>query len=154
MKSESVDVSSPHPDKDSGDEPSVPSISGKDISADGSPSTLSTSSISSWAKNLKLPQPVAPVQEDSQSGNTGKTTFARLASGFGLHLPAKVSGQNEGDEGTSISAHSGVFESLTKGLVDSSLSAVKAVQVKARHIVSQNKRRYQVAISTSLVPRV
>jgi hypothetical protein len=30
-------------------------------------------------------------------------------------------------------------------LVDSSKSAVKAMQTKARHIVSQNKRRYQVS---------
>jgi phosphatidylinositol-3,4,5-trisphosphate 3-phosphatase/dual-specificity protein phosphatase PTEN len=36
-----------------------------------------------------------------------------------------------------------VIESITKGLVDTSMFAVRAVQVKARHIVSQNKRRYQ-----------
>ncbi|CBI21370.3 unnamed protein product, partial [Vitis vinifera] len=44
---------------------------------------------------------------------------------------------------TSTTTQPGVLESFTKGLVDSSKSAVKAVQVKARHIVSQNKRRYQ-----------
>ncbi|CAN6541896.1 unnamed protein product [Malus baccata var. baccata] len=40
-------------------------------------------------------------------------------------------------------AVSGVFLSFTKGLFNTSQSAVKAVQVKARHLVSQNKRRYQ-----------
>ncbi|KAK9036288.1 hypothetical protein V6N11_078295 [Hibiscus sabdariffa] len=39
-----------------------------------------------------------------------------------------------------------VLESLKKGIVDSSLSAVKAVQVKTRPMVSQNKRRYQEGV--------
>jgi phosphatidylinositol-3,4,5-trisphosphate 3-phosphatase and dual-specificity protein phosphatase PTEN len=33
-------------------------------------------------------------------------------------------------------AQSGVFGSLTKGIVDSSKNVVKAVQIKAHHIVS------------------
>ncbi|KAL7256110.1 hypothetical protein ACSBR1_010108 [Camellia fascicularis] len=140
MNSEIADSSSLHPGKASGDKASAPAVSGQDSSADGSSSRLSTSGISSWAKNIKLPQ---PGQEDSQTGNAAKSTFARLASSMGLHLPAKASGKSEGAEGTSTTAQSSVLESLTKGFVDSSLSAVKAVQVKARHIVSQNKRRYQ-----------
>ncbi|CAL5352127.1 unnamed protein product [Camellia sinensis] len=119
MNSEIADSSSPH---------------------HGSSSRLSTSGISSWAKNIKLPQ---PGQEDSQTGNAAKSTFARLASSIGLHLPAKASGKSEGAECTSTTAQSSVLESLTEAFVDSSLSAVKAVQVKACHIVSQNKRRYQ-----------
>jgi phosphatidylinositol-3,4,5-trisphosphate 3-phosphatase/dual-specificity protein phosphatase PTEN len=43
-------------------------------------------------------------------------------------------------------AQSNLFGSITKGLVDTSKNAVKAVQVKARHVVSQNKRRYQVLL--------
>ncbi|CAL5324616.1 unnamed protein product [Camellia sinensis] len=140
MNSEIADSSSLHPGKASGDKASAPAVSGKDSSADGSSSRLSTSGISSWAKNIKLPQ---PGQGDSQTGNAAKSTFARLAGSMGLHLPAKASGKSEGAEGTSTTAQSSVLESLTKGFVDSSLSAVKAVQVKARHIVSQNKRRYQ-----------
>ncbi|CAL5321343.1 unnamed protein product [Camellia sinensis] len=131
MNSEIVDSSSLHPGKASGDKASAPAISGQDSSADGSSSRLPTSSISSWAKNIKLPQ---PGQEDSQTGNVAKSTFAHLASSMGLHLPAKASGKSEGAEGTSTTAQSSVLESLTKGFVDSSLSAVKAVQVKARHI--------------------
>ncbi|GMQ11883.1 hypothetical protein CsSME_00054357 [Camellia sinensis var. sinensis] len=133
MNSEIVDSSSLHPGKASGDKASAPAISGQDSSADGSSSRLPTSSISSWAKNIKLPQ---PGQEDSQTGNVAKSTFAHLASSMGLHLPAKASGKNEGAEGTSTTAQSSVLESLKKGFVDSSLSAVKAVQVKARHIAS------------------
>lgn len=52
--------------------------------------------------------------------------------------------QSDGAADTKPAMQSGVFESLTKGLVDTSQNAVKAMQVKARHIVSQNKRRYQV----------
>ncbi|CAL5362893.1 unnamed protein product [Camellia sinensis] len=126
--------------KASGDKASAPAVSGQDSSPDGSSSRLPTSSISSRAKNIKLPQ---PGQEDSQIGNAAKSTFACLASSMGLHLPAKASGKSEGAEGTSTTAQLSVLESLTKGFVDSSPSAVKAVQVKARHIVSQNKRRYQ-----------
>ncbi|CAL5368216.1 unnamed protein product [Camellia sinensis] len=117
MNSEIADSSSLHPGKASGDKASAPAVSGQDSSADG--------------------------QEDSQTGNAAKSTFARLASSMGLHLPAKASGKSEGAEGTSTTAQSSVLESLTKGFVDSFLSAVKAVQVNARHIVSQNKRRYQ-----------
>ncbi|GMP25624.1 hypothetical protein CsSME_00002396 [Camellia sinensis var. sinensis] len=140
MNSEISDSSSLHPGKASGDKASAPAVSGQDSSADGSSSRLPTSSISSWAKNIKLPQ---PGQEDSQTGNAAKSTFARLASSMGLHLPAKASGKSEGAEGTSTTAQSSVLESVMKGFVDSFLSAVKAVQVNARHIVSQNKRRYQ-----------
>ncbi|XP_064974292.1 phosphatidylinositol 3,4,5-trisphosphate 3-phosphatase and protein-tyrosine-phosphatase PTEN2A-like [Musa acuminata AAA Group] len=105
-------------------------------------SMFSTSGISSWARNLKFPQ--SSGQEDLQSGNAGKSTFSRITSGFGFRLSPKSS-QSEEDvaEGSSTTTQPGVLGSLTKGFVDTSRSAVKAVQVKARHIVSQNKRRYQ-----------
>ncbi|XP_020105972.1 phosphatidylinositol 3,4,5-trisphosphate 3-phosphatase and protein-tyrosine-phosphatase PTEN2A-like [Ananas comosus] len=105
------------------------------------PSLFSTSGISSWAKSLKIPQP--SNQEDSESGNAGKSTFARFTSGFGLRLSPKSGQQDESVDVTATSPRPGVLGSFTKGIVDSSRSAVKAVQVKARHIVSQNKRRYQ-----------
>ncbi|KAF7129378.1 hypothetical protein RHSIM_Rhsim10G0113100 [Rhododendron simsii] len=141
MNSESTDSSSLHPDEASRDEAFAPTASGRESSTVGSPTMQSTAAISSWAKSVKFSLPAASVNEDSKGGNAGKSAFARLASGFGLHLPTKASGETQG--AASMTAQSGVFESLTKGLVDSSLSAVKAVQVKARHIVSQNKRRYQ-----------
>ncbi|XP_062215212.1 phosphatidylinositol 3,4,5-trisphosphate 3-phosphatase and protein-tyrosine-phosphatase PTEN2A-like isoform X2 [Phragmites australis] len=101
---------------------------------------FSTSGLSSWAKNLKIPQP-SPGQESP----TGKNTFSRFTSGLGLRLSPKAAQQDESAEGSTspTTAQSGVFGSLTKGIVDSSKNAVKAVQVKARHMVSQNKRRYQ-----------
>ncbi|XP_010922080.1 phosphatidylinositol 3,4,5-trisphosphate 3-phosphatase and protein-tyrosine-phosphatase PTEN2A [Elaeis guineensis] len=114
---------------------------GQDASARQTPSLFSATGISSWARSLKIPQPSA--QEDSQPGNAGKSPFARFTSGFGLHLSPKSPRQDESAEGTSTTTQPGVLGSLTRGLVDSSKSAVKAVQVKARHIVSQNKRRYQ-----------
>ncbi|PKU60771.1 Formin-like protein 6 [Dendrobium catenatum] len=108
-----------------------------------SPSLLSSSGITSWAKNLKIPQ--AAVQEDPQTGNAGKSTFARFTSGLGLRLSPKSTQKDDNAEGSPTPTQQGVFGSLTKGFVDSSKNAVKAVQVKARHIVSQNKRRYQNA---------
>ncbi|KAK9288638.1 hypothetical protein L1049_017098 [Liquidambar formosana] len=152
MDSESADLSSQPPARASDvepparasdAEPPAPAVSVQDSAAHESPSILSASGISSWARSLKIPQPLAAAQEDSQTGNVGKSSFARFTNGFGLRLPTMASVPDESAEGTSTTAQAGVFESFTKGLVDSSRTAVKAVQVKARHIVSQNKRRYQ-----------
>ncbi|KAL6594976.1 hypothetical protein ACP70R_048079 [Stipagrostis hirtigluma subsp. patula] len=103
-------------------------------------SVFSTSGLSSWARNLKIPQP-----SSDQESPTGNNTFARFTSGLGLRLSPKAAQQDESAEGSTspTTAQTGVFGSLTKGIVDSSKNAVKAVQVKARHMVSQNKRRYQ-----------
>ncbi|KAK2991559.1 hypothetical protein RJ640_016594 [Escallonia rubra] len=116
--------------------------SGPDNSTRDAPSKLSTSGISTWAKSLKIPQ-MPGAQEESPSGSTGKSSFARFTSGFGLRLSPKASQPDDSPDGASPTAQSGFMGTLTKGLVDSSRNAVKAVQVKARHVVSQNKRRYQ-----------
>ncbi|KAK7367572.1 hypothetical protein VNO80_09587 [Phaseolus coccineus] len=108
--------------------------------AHDSPSSLPASGMSSWARNLKFPGlGLGQAPQDSQTENTGISAFARLTSGLGLRTQSKETAAplNSGPE------QSNLIESFTKGLVDSSKSAVKAVQVKARHIVSQNKRRYQ-----------
>ncbi|KAL4353551.1 hypothetical protein GQ457_06G035560 [Hibiscus cannabinus] len=105
------------------------------------PSDLPRTSISSWTTNLNLPQPIAPPQE-SQAGDAGTSAFARLTSGLGLRLQSMTLTPDNHAEHTSAATQA-ALESFTKGIVDSSLSAVKAVQVKACHIVSQNKRRYQ-----------
>lgn len=120
-----------------------PPPTGQDGSPRDTPSILSASGLSSWARNLRIS---SSGQEDSQQGNAGKSTFARFTSGFGLRTSPKASVADESEEaqGSSTTVQPGVLGSFTKGLVDSSKSAVKAVQVKARHIVSQNKRRYQV----------
>ncbi|XP_020590344.1 phosphatidylinositol 3,4,5-trisphosphate 3-phosphatase and protein-tyrosine-phosphatase PTEN2A-like [Phalaenopsis equestris] len=115
--------------------------SGQDTYVQQSPSLLSSSGITSWAKNLKLPQ--AAGQEDSQTGNSGKSTFARFTSGLGLRFSPKSPPKDDNFDGSSTSTQQGALGSFTKGFVDTSKNAVKAVQVKARHIVSQNKRRYQ-----------
>ncbi|GAV84805.1 PTEN_C2 domain-containing protein [Cephalotus follicularis] len=106
------------------------------------PSKLSAASgISSWAKNLKIAQPFTTTQDEA---STGKSTFARFTSGFGLRLSPKSPQADDSAEGTSTTTtQPGFIGTITKGLVDSSKNAVKAVQVKARHVVSQNKRRYQ-----------
>ncbi|XP_050205488.1 phosphatidylinositol 3,4,5-trisphosphate 3-phosphatase and protein-tyrosine-phosphatase PTEN2A-like [Mercurialis annua] len=109
--------------------------------SDGKTGEIPSSGVSPRGKGSNLPQPTRPPA-DSQIGGFG-TTFARLTSGLGLNFTATILGQNGSSQESVSSAQTGVFESLTKGLVDSSRSAVKAVQVKARHVVSQNKRRYQ-----------
>ena len=116
-----------------------------DNSARDAPSKLSASGISTWAKSLKIPQPFVGTQAESPSGNAGKSTFARFTGGLGLRLSPKASQPDDNSDVASPTAQPGFLGTLTKGLVDSSKSAVKAVQVKARHVVSQNKRRYQVA---------
>ncbi|KAL3614241.1 Phosphatidylinositol 3,4,5-trisphosphate 3-phosphatase and protein-tyrosine-phosphatase pten2a [Castilleja foliolosa] len=116
---------------------------GPDKSEHDAPSKFSSSGISTWAKNLKIPQPFVGSQEVSPTGDPAKSPFSRLTSGFGLR-PSPKSPQSEGSSsGASPTAQSGFIGTITKGLVDSSKNAVKAVQVKARHVVSQNKRRYQ-----------
>lgn len=116
--------------------------SGQTGNAHDSQLSSPTSGISSWARNLKFPQALGlgGAQQNSQAQNAGMSAFARLTGGLGLQTLS-----NETAPVKSGTEQSNLLESVTKGLVDSSKSAVKAVQVKARHIVSQNKRRYQVS---------
>lgn len=137
MDSESTDSS--RPAIDSFIKPTAPPVSEKDGPGPESSLLRSASGISSWAQNLKIPQslPIPP----GDSPNSAISAFSRISTSLGLRSPPA----QEGVDSTTSNPSSNVLESLTKGLVDSSRSAVKAVQVKARHMVSQNKRRYQVA---------
>ncbi|KAH8498501.1 hypothetical protein H0E87_017423 [Populus deltoides] len=141
MDSETAD-SSPPPVKSPDTQPPphdpVPGNSASDAT-----SKLSAAGITSWAKSLKIPQPLTSSPDDSPTGNAGKSTFARFTSGFGLRMSPKSPAADDSPEGTSSTSQPGIFGTITKGFVDTSKNAVKAVQVKARHAVSQNKRRYQ-----------
>lgn len=121
-------------------QPSAPTDSVSDSSPRNAPSKLT-----SWAKSLKIPQPLVGTQDVSPTENSGKSTFVRFTSGLGFRLSPKAPSPAESSDGTSTETQPGFIGTITKGLVDSSKSAVKAVQVKARHVVSQNKRRYQVS---------
>lgn len=145
MDSESADSSSQPPATASDAEHSAVAVSLQDSNAHQVPSISSSSGISSWTRSLKFPHSLGAAQEDFQNGNAGTSTFARFTSGLGLRISPAANIPAENNEGVTETAQSGVLESFTKGLVDSSRSAVKAMQVKARHIVSQNKRRYMVA---------
>ncbi|XP_021753352.1 phosphatidylinositol 3,4,5-trisphosphate 3-phosphatase and protein-tyrosine-phosphatase PTEN2A-like [Chenopodium quinoa] len=99
------------------------------------------SGIASWAKNLKIPQSSAGGQVELPAENSPKSAFARFTSGITARLsPRDPAPEDASDVGSSQSNFIGTF---TKGLVDTSKNAVRAVSVKARHVVSQNKRRYQ-----------
>ncbi|PPD93292.1 hypothetical protein GOBAR_DD09776 [Gossypium barbadense] len=118
------------------------------FATDAGPNNSSTedapSKLSSWTRNLKIPQPFAASQEESTpTGNAGKSTFSRFTSGLGLRSPSKSTTADGNADGASTTTQPGFLGTITKGIVDSSKNAVKAVQVKARHVVSQNKRRYQ-----------
>ncbi|XAR72924.1 Phosphatidylinositol-3,4,5-trisphosphate 3-phosphatase [Bertholletia excelsa] len=139
----SVDSSNPKPTKSPDAESPNAGKSGPDASVNDGPSKFSASGISTWAKSLKMPQSFVGAQDESSLDNAGKSTFTRFTSGLGLRLSPKASQPDDNSEGASPTAQPGFIGTLTKGLVDSSKSAVKAVQVKARHVVSQNKRRYQ-----------
>nr|VDC93987.1 unnamed protein product [Brassica oleracea] len=67
---------------------------------------------------------------------------------FALGIRLSPHRPDETTEGTS--SQPCFIGTITKGLVDSSKNAVKAVQVKARHAVSQNKRRYQVHLTYTI----
>ncbi|XVF67531.1 hypothetical protein PTKIN_Ptkin10aG0128600 [Pterospermum kingtungense] len=138
MDNGSADSSSSAPSKASDVQPSAAADLGPNNSTHDAPSKLST-----WAKSLKIPQPFAASQEDSPTGNAGKSSFTRFTSGLGLRSSPKSPAANDSPDGTSPTAKPGFLGTITKGIVDSSKNAVKAVQVKARHVVSQNKRRYQ-----------
>ncbi|KAL5181543.1 Phosphatidylinositol 3,4,5-trisphosphate 3-phosphatase and protein-tyrosine-phosphatase PTEN2A [Glycine soja] len=140
MEPASADSSSqPTPPASNTEEQHSTKVSGQPGNAHDSQLSSPTSGISSWARNLKFPQALGlGAQQNSQTENAGMSAFARLTGGLGLRTPS-----NETAPVKSGAEQSNLIESVTKGLVDSSKSAVKAVQVKARHIVSQNKRRYQ-----------
>ncbi|KAJ4819881.1 hypothetical protein LUZ62_032447 [Rhynchospora pubera] len=95
------------------------------------------SMFSSWTKSFKMLQPTS--QQGPQAETTTQSAFTRISSGLGLRFSATPGDSSEKSEASG----SGIIGSLTKGIVDTSMSAVKAVQVKARHMVSQNKIRFQ-----------
>jgi phosphatidylinositol-3,4,5-trisphosphate 3-phosphatase/dual-specificity protein phosphatase PTEN len=96
--------------------------------------------------------PSSSSQESSSGAETptkASSPFSLVASGFGKRIPAKIPLVEAPDESTSSNTmvqEGNALGTFTKGFLDSSRNAVKAVQLKARHLVSQNKRRYQVII--------
>ncbi|CAN4112167.1 unnamed protein product [Withania somnifera] len=141
MDSASADISNSQPVTTSNVAKSAAVESASAQSTEEVPAKFPTSGISSWAKNLKIPQPFTGSQDEQSSVNASKSTFSRFTGGLGMRLSPKSS-TDEHSDGTSTSPTS-FIGTFTKGLVDSSKNAVKAVQVKARQVVSQNKRRYQ-----------
>lgn len=141
MESDSAKPSLPPEDKTSDIQPSARAIHGQDDSDNYSPSEASDSGLSSGSKSVKVSPPSGEVQGETQSGDGARSTFARFTSGLGLRFPP--TGPAPDGSAPATTGQAGVLGTLTKGIVDSSRSAVKAVQVKARHMVSQNKRRFQ-----------
>ncbi|KAF3628697.1 hypothetical protein FXO38_28101 [Capsicum annuum] len=53
------------------------------------------SAMSSWAKTLYFPQPVAPGQQGSMGGDAGTSTFSHFAIGLGFPFTSKASEEND-----------------------------------------------------------
>jgi len=113
------------------------------------------SGFSQWARGFRLPTSLGTSSSGSSSDTPKASPFSMLTSGFGKRVPAKAPADSTGespstdDSVTAPSVAAGVqegnaFDNFTKGFLDSSRNAVRTVQLKARHLVSQNKRRYQV----------
>ena len=143
------DVSTSPSVKDQEGQTSPSAVSVQEHSPPVTSPTQSSTGVSSWATKLKIPQPFSGSQDDSASENSGKSTFARFTNNLAMRLSPKPSPSDESSN--EAAAQSSLIESFAKGLVDSSRNAVKAVQVKARHVVSQNKRRYQVLFMGALI---
>jgi len=116
------------------------------------------SGFSQWARGFRLPTSLGTSSSGPSSETPKVSPFSMLTSGFGKRVPAKASADPTGeslstdDSVEAPSAAAGVqegnaFDNFTKGFLDSSRNAVRTVQLKARHLVSQNKRRYQVLVS-------
>lgn len=134
MDAESDNKGSANPDKNS-DVVSPSSTHSEQSTTLTERTTSPASGISSWGRSLSFPQSTRPGKAESETENAAKSDAS---------LETKNSNPNEIAGSTPVTPQPSVFGSLTKGLVDSSLFAVKAFQLKARQIVSQNKRRYQV----------
>ena len=111
------------------------------------PGKFSAASVANWAKNLRIgSNPNANTQEKNNISSEGmKNPFSLFSGSFGRKTDAsKIPVVEVPIEIESSSSNEGAFGNLAKGILDTSKNAVKAVQTKARHLVSQNKRRYQV----------
>ncbi|KAG0601211.1 hypothetical protein M758_11G093000 [Ceratodon purpureus] len=120
------------------------------------------SGFSQWARGLRLPSSLGTSSGASAGGESTKVSpFTMLTSGFAKRVPAKAPAGDVAVQSTSAGGTAGAesvegstaiagaaqegnaFDTFTKGFMDSSRNAVRTVQLKARHLVSQNKRRYQ-----------
>ncbi|BBN14406.1 phosphatidylinositol-3,4,5-trisphosphate 3-phosphatase and dual-specificity protein phosphatase PTEN [Marchantia polymorpha subsp. ruderalis] len=107
---------------------------------------------SAWAKNFQTW--TSSSGKEAQSSGTGSPSAAKAGGfnlfnniGFGkqgaLKIPVVEAPLETSSAPSSPSVESGPFNSIRNGFLSTSRNAVKAVQTKARHMVSQNKRRYQ-----------
>ncbi|KAG6544277.1 hypothetical protein Mapa_014280 [Marchantia paleacea] len=107
---------------------------------------------SSWAKNFQTW--TSSSGKEAQSSGTGSPSAAKAGGfnlfnniGFGkqgaLKIPVVEAPLETSSAPSSPSVESGPFNTIRNGFLSTSRNAVKAVQTKARHMVSQNKRRYQ-----------
>ncbi|KAL3680800.1 hypothetical protein R1sor_023756 [Riccia sorocarpa] len=123
-------------------------------SPSGSGSTAATNFFtpSAWAKNLQTwttssGKERQSTETDAQNGGRsgGFNLFNNI--GFGkqgsLKIPVVEAPLETSSAPASPAVDGGALSTIRNGLLSTSRNAVKAVQTRARHMVSQNKRRYQ-----------
>lgn len=109
------------------------------------PGKFSAAGLANWAKNLRI-NPNSNVQENATPGEGVKNPFSLLSNSFGRRSASRipvVEAPLESPSSMSPGSQDGGLGNIAKGFLDTSKNAMKAVQLKARHLVSQNKRRYQ-----------
>ncbi|MCO5573399.1 hypothetical protein L7F22_027170 [Adiantum nelumboides] len=124
---------------DSNDSPKSMSGFASDLSG-----KFSAAGLANWAKTLRI-NPNSNAQANFTSSEAPKNPFSLLSNSFGRQAAPKIPVVDAPLESPSVmpTAQEGAFGNIAKGFLDTSKNAMKAVQLKARHLVSQNKRRYQ-----------
>lgn len=105
-----------------------------------------------WAKNLQSWTSISSSQSSGSGSKAGFNFFSNI--GFNKQTTVKIPVVDDPLETSSAPTSplldNGPLNTIRTGFLTGSRNAVKAVQTKARHMVSQNKRRYQVKSSASL----
>jgi phosphatidylinositol-3,4,5-trisphosphate 3-phosphatase/dual-specificity protein phosphatase PTEN len=121
------------------------------------PGKFSAAGVANWAKNLRISSNpnVNTPEKNSISSEGLKNPFSLLGGSFGRKTDSlKIPVVEVPIDSESSSSNEGTFGNLAKGILDTSKSAMRAVQTKARHLVSQNKRRYQVILDCLTCSRI
>lgn len=133
-------------------------------SEEGTAKANQASGFSQWARGFRLPSSLGSSSGPASGGDAPKSSpFSMLTKGFGKRVPAQAPAVNvtasseTGDDSVKNPApiagvqEGNAFDRFTNGFLDSSRNAVRTVQLKARHLVSQNKRRYQVSTTFYII---
>lgn len=122
----------------------------KSSSARDSSTSSGKSGPAAWAKNFQSWTSSSRDSQSSPSSGSGSKSSFNFFNNIGFNkqttvkIPVVEAPLESTSAPTSPAPDSGPLNTIKAGFLTGSRNAVKAVQTKARHMVSQNKRRYQV----------